>query len=469
LLPVLISLPLFGALFAWLFGNEKARVISYFFTLITFFVSLVIWFFFDPISAQTFQLVWGVFGIDAISLWMILLTTLLFPICILCSNANLCYLLLLLESILLASWCILDLLGFYVLYESILIPMFLLICLGGSRERKVRAADQLVFYTLIGSLIWLPCVLLMYSEAGTTNLELLYHHQWDFAAQCFLWWGFFLALAVKIPVVPIHLWLPEAHVEAPTAGSVLLAGVVLKLGSYGFLRFCLPLLPDACSYYGPLVITLGLVSLIYTSLTTLRQVDLKKVIAYSSIAHMNMANIAIFTLHDQSLVGCLFMMISHGVVSPALFLCVGIIYDRYHTKLFRYISGGCATTMPLFSIYFFLFSMANMALPLSPNFLSELAILCGIFSSHILVALLATVSMVLSAAYTLWAYARVVHGMPNPAYTVKMTDLNRREFWTLFPLLVCTVWLGIKPGSVLSSITNSVSHLHHLMMSKVQM
>jgi proton-translocating NADH-quinone oxidoreductase chain M len=273
---------------------------------------------------------------------------------------------------------------------------------------------------------------------------------------------FFLALAVKIPVVPIHLWLPEAHVEAPTAGSVLLAGVVLKLGTYGFLRFCLPLLPDACSYYSPLVLTLGLISLIYASLTTLRQVDLKKVIAYSSIAHMNMANMAIFTLHHQSMLASLFMMLSHGVVSPALFLCVSVVYDRFHSKLFRYLSGGAAITMPLFSIFFFIFSLANMALPLSPNFLSEFAILCGLFSSHVMATLLATFSMVLAAAYTLWAYARLVHGMPNSHYMINSTDLNRLEFWCLFPLLVCTLWLGLKPSLVLDSMTHSVLFLHEL-------
>jgi proton-translocating NADH-quinone oxidoreductase chain M len=468
LLLLLIGTPLLGAFVAWFLGEKNFLVsLPLWFTLFTFLISLVVWFNFEGSSPEMFQLVWGVYGIDGISLWMILLTTLLFPICILCSPASLATILLVLESMLLACWCVLDLLGFYVLFESTLIPMFLLICIGGSRDRKIRAAYQLVFYTLIGSFAWLPVVLLMYSETGTTNLELLYLHNWSFDAQRILWWGFFLALAVKIPVIPIHLWLPEAHVEAPTAGSVLLAGVVLKLGTYGFLRFCLPLLPDACSYYSPFVITIGLISLIYSSLTTLRQVDLKKVIAYSSIAHMNMASMAIFTLHDQSLLGSLFMMISHGVVSPALFLCVGVIYTRYHTKLFRYLSGGCATTMPLFSLFFFLFSMANMALPLSPNFVSELAILCGIFSTHTIAFLLATLSMVLSAAYTLWAYSRLVHGMPNSQSITHMTDLNRLEFWMLFPLLVCTLWLGFKPGLVLDSMANSVFHLHHLMTSKM--
>jgi NADH-quinone oxidoreductase subunit M len=458
------------------------------FSLATFIVSLVVWFFFDATSEHMFQLTWSpasnsgamegninsesvLLGIDAISLWMILLTAFLFPICILCSPASLCTVLAILESLLLACWCIMDLLYFYILFESTLIPMFLLICLGGSRERKVRAAYLLVFYTLIGSLVWLPCVLFIYSEAGTTSLELLYTHKFGFNTQCILWWGFFIALAVKIPVVPVHLWLPEAHVEAPTAGSVLLAGVVLKLGTYGFLRFCLPLLPEASLYYSPLVCTLSLIGLIYTSFSTLRQVDLKKVIAYSSIAHMNMANMALFTMHEQSYTGCIYMMISHGIVSPALFLLVGNAYKRYHTKSFRDLTGGFALTMPLWSAFFFVFSMANMALPLSPNFISECALFCGVFSTNTVLAICATFSMILSAAYTLWTYARIVHGMPNLSgadnrlVPHQMADSTRLEYWCLVPLAVCLLWLGLKPELLIENLSNSVFVLHYLINS----
>jgi NADH-quinone oxidoreductase subunit M len=508
----LILLPLIGAGVSWFIDSSSVsgekRLVPFFFSLATFILSLVIWFLFDNTSAQMFQMTWSpsaisghtnsesvLLGIDAISLWMILLTAFLFPICILCSPASLCAVLAILESLLLSCWCIMDLLGFYILFESTLIPMFLLICLGGSRERKVRAAYLLVFYTLIGSLVWLPCVLFIYSEVGTTSLELLYMHKWGFNTQCILWWGFFLALAVKIPVVPVHLWLPEAHVEAPTAGSVLLAGVVLKLGTYGFLRFCLPLLPDACLYYSPLVCTISLIGLIYTSFSTLRQVDLKKVIAYSSIAHMNMANMALFTMHEQSYTGCLFMMISHGIVSPALFLLVGNVYSRYHTKSFRDLTGGFALTMPMWSAFFFVFSMANMALPLSPNFISECALFCGVFSTNTVLAICATFSMILSAAYTLWTYARIVHGLPNLNGTnyasspgaqaglhlmgtqeaqsnihsgdlnkrnLNMTDSNRIEFWCLVPLAVCLLWLGLKPEMLIENISNSVFLLHYL-------
>ena len=283
------------------------------------------------------------FGLDGRSLWMVLLTTALFPICILCSwqlpaqsvgkhIRQVCTILLVLEGMLLAVWTILDLLAFYILYESVLIPMFLLIGLAGSRQRKIRAAYQLVLYTLFGSLLMLPCLLLMYAETGTTNLELIYAYDWTFERQRILWWGFFFAFAVKIPMVPLHLWLPEAHVEASTAGSVLLAGVLRKLGSYGFLRFLLPLFPDATVFYGPFVLTLSLIALIYASLTTRRQVDLKKIIAYSSVAHMNLVTLSLFSLNDLGTIAASFLMRSHGVVSPALFLCVGMLYGHCGMK-----------------------------------------------------------------------------------------------------------------------------------------
>jgi proton-translocating NADH-quinone oxidoreductase chain M len=476
-----ILLPAIGSLWVWLLPNvdfQKHRLHTLCITLITLLLSLVLWSSFDNSSAEMFSYVTKIekswrgsiwlslqLGIDAISLWMILLTTVLFPICVLCSwnsfKKELMIILLLLETMLLAVWSILDLLGFYILYESVLIPMFLLIGIGGSRDRKVRAAYQLVLYTLLGSLIMLPCLLLIYAETGTTNLELLYHHQWSLERQYLLWWGFFAAFAVKIPMVPLHLWLPEAHVEASTAGSVLLAGVLLKLGTYGFIRFLLPLLPEACDFYSPLMLTLSLIALIYSSLTTLRQVDLKKIIAYSSVAHMNMVNMAIFCSNDLSSAAAIFLMISHGIVSPALFLLVGVIYDRYHTKLLRYL-GGFANTMPLFSIFFFIFSLSNMALPLSPNFIAEFLTLCGVFSFHSWVALLSCSSMTLSGAYSLWAYARVVHGLPKTQYITHFADLCRREFYILLPLFLICIWLGLKPSLLLDSLSGSVFASHHL-------
>ena len=483
ILIVLILLPIFGSFFIFLQPKnpEINKISALIISLFTFCLSLWLWATFDCSSVEIFQQVSKIeqswkgtiwlsieLGIDGISLWMILLTTFLFPTCILCSwntmkkcmrEFMIC--LLLLEGMLLAVWCLLDLLCFYIIYESILIPMFVLIGLGGSRERKIKAAYQFVLYTLTGSLIMLPILLLIYTETGTTNLELLYHHKWSLDRQLLLWWGFFAAFAVKIPMVPLHLWLPEAHVEAPTAGSVLLAGVLLKLGAYGFIRFCLPLLPDACSFYSPFMTTLSLIAVIFTSLTTLRQIDLKKIIAYSSVAHMNMVNMAIFTLNDISIEAAVFMMLSHGVVSPALFVLVGILYDRHHTKLLRYL-GGCATNMPLFCISFFIFSLANMALPLSPNFIAEFITICGIFSYNSLVSLLTCTSMVLSAAYSLWAYTRIAHGLPKPQYINIMCDICRREFWILMPLLFITVWLGIKPTILLNSMASSIFYTHNI-------
>lgn len=478
LLLLTLITPLAGAF--WIFlsskkNNDFSRWWALIFSLLVLFFSLGLWTTFDGGSTEPFQkvialqgewkgLIWLSleFGIDGLSLWMILLTAVLFPICVLCSwqtqwrcSKEFMILLLVLEFMLLATWTVLDLLTFYVLYESTLIPMFLLIGLGGSRSRKINAAYRLVLYTLFGSLLMLPCLLFIYSETGTTNLELLYHYPWSFDKQIILWWGFFFAFAVKIPMVPIHLWLPEAHVEASTAGSVLLAGVLLKLGSYGFLRFAMPLFPEACSFYSPWVLTLSLIALIYASLTTLRQVDLKKIIAYSSIAHMNMIMLSLFSLNDLGTTAAMFMMLSHGIVSPALFLCVGALYDRYHTKLLKYL-GGTANTMPLFSIFFFIFSLGNMALPLFPNFIAEFLTLCGVFSFHTWAMLLACTSMVLSAAYSLWAYARVVHGLPKPQYTRYMCDLCRREFWTFIPLLLICLWWGFKPGILFDTMENSL-------------
>jgi proton-translocating NADH-quinone oxidoreductase chain M len=481
LMKVLI-LPLLGAFMLCILPNKSVsahRVVTLVITLVTFVYSLLLWANFMPNSPEPFQQVVGLsgswngtlwlrleFGLDGLSLWMVLLTTFLMPIAVLCSwwtqtNHSQAFmsLLLVLETCLLASFTCLDLLGFYVFYECSLLPMFLLIGLGGSRPRKVRAAYLLVIYTLVGSLAMLPCVLLMYSQAGSTSYLLLATEIWAPARQYVLWWGLFLAFAVKVPMVPLHLWLPEAHVEASTAGSVLLAGVLLKLGSYGLLRFSLPLLPEASAYYGPLVLCLSMIGLVYASLTTLRQVDLKKLVAYSSIAHMSMVIIALFTLNDLGAIGGSFLMLAHGVASPALFLLVGAMYDRAHTKALKYL-GGAATAMPIYSLMLFLFSLCNMALPLTPNFVGEFLCLCSVFSHHLGALVAALIAVVLSAAYTMWAYARVVHGMPKPQYFEALADLNRREVWTLIPLLALALWWGLKPGLVLDQLSSSLWFWH---------
>ena len=471
----ILILPLIGALVLPLFPASRpflGKVWALFITLLTLCLSLRLWAGFQPLAAEPFQAIVGLFvgwqgilsfhltfGVDGLSLWMVLLTAVLMPLAILCGwngvhtgGRPFLGLLLVLETALLSAFSCLDLLGFYVLYESALLPMFLLIGLGGQRVRKVRAAYLLVLYTLVGSLALLPAVLLALSGAGTTNLLALAYTGWAPARQLILWWGFFLAFAVKIPVIPLHLWLPEAHVEASTAGSVLLAGVLLKLGTYGLLRFCLPLWPVASAYYGPMALTIGLIGVVYASLTTLRQVDLKKIVAYSSIAHMNMGLLAILTLGDLGAIGSCFLMLAHGVASPALFLCVGSLYDRTHTKALKYL-GGAATAMPLFSLAFFIASLCNLALPLTPNFIAEFLCLCSLWAHNVGALAGALIGVVLSAAYTLWAYARVVHGMPKTTSFRAMADLNRRESWTLLPLALIAVWWGFKPGIVLNDLS----------------
>nr|AIK66593.1 NADH dehydrogenase subunit 4 [Rotundella rotunda] len=482
LLGTTLLLPLAGALLLWV-SSRKAykfhRLFALRISFLTLALSLRLWSSYEAWAAEPFKQVVGLaggwqglifirleFGLDGLSLWMLLLTAVLMPLTILCSwktrNAHsqaFFSLLLLLETGLFATFTCLDFLGFYVLYECSLLPMFLLIGLGGSRPRKVRAAYLLVLYTLIGSLAMLPCVLLMFSRRGSTSFELLCHEAWAPSRQLVLWWGLFAAFAVKVPLMPVHLWLPEAHVEASTAGSVLLAGVLLKLGTYGLLRFNLPLLPYASAYYGPLVLCISLVGLIYASLTTLRQVDLKKVVAYSSVAHMSMVVLALFTLSDLGAIGASFTMLAHGVVSPAMFLCVGFLYDRAHTKALKYL-GGAATAMPLFSLFFFIFSLSNMALPLTPNFVGEFLCLSGVFAHNGVALAGALVGVLLRAAYTLWAYARVVHGMPKIQAFEGMADLNRREFYTLLPLLRIAIWWGLKPSAVLDSLSSSLWFWH---------
>lgn len=473
-----IVLPVIGAsVLAFLPQSHPmlAKVWALFITLLTLTLSMRLWASFQPLASEPFQSIVGLeagwkgilsfhlaFGVDGLSLWMVLLTAALMPLAVLCgwngvqtgSRAFL-GLLLVLETALLSAFTCLDLLGFYILYECALLPMFLLIGLGGSRARKVRAAYLLVLYTLVGSLALLPAVLLALSGAGSTSLLALIHTGWAPARQLILWWGFFLAFAVKIPVIPLHLWLPEAHVEASTAGSVLLAGVLLKLGTYGLLRFCLPLWPDASAYYGPMALTIALIGVVYASFTTLRQVDLKKLVAYSSIAHMNMGLLAILTLGDLGAIGASFLMLAHGVASPALFLCVGALYDRAHTKALKYL-GGAATAMPLFSLALFIGSLCNLALPLTPNFVAEFLCLCSLWAHHVGVLVGALIGVILSAAYTLWAYARVVHGMPKSTFFKAMADLNRRESWTLLPLGVIAVWWGLKPGIVLNDLSGGL-------------
>ena len=375
------------------------------------------------------------FGIDGVALSLMLLTTVLFPICMMLLRTVAGYMtFILLEVLILAALCVLDLLGFYILFEASLILLFLLI--GRAPYGSLEAAYKIVLYTMAGSLVLLPTLFMIYSECGTTNVLYMTcasNHQ------TVLGWGLLAVLAVKIPLMPVHLWLPEAHVAAPTAGSVLLAGVLLKLGGIGFLRFMLPVVPEFCVSVFPLVSTLCLISFLFSTLSTLRQIDLKKIVAYSSIAHMSIVTLAIFSQSEFSAYSSSFMMIAHGLVSPALFLIVGILYDRAHTKYILYFSG-LGASMPIGSTLFFLFTLGNLSFPLFPNFIAEMLCLVSIFAVHELLAYVFCICQVLGAAYGFWAFNRVVHGMPRgPA------DVTRTEFHTVLPLLIGVVWLGIKP------------------------
>jgi len=474
----LLCLPVLGAILIALFPSSATRqmkVVALTVSLINFLFSLNLWIFFDN-STSKFQFVtqldWFEFlnmqwyiGIDGISLFFIILTTFLVPVCLLISWSSITHLVkeflvafLFLETFMIAVFCMLDLILFYVFFESVLIPMFLIIGVWGSRERKIRAAYQFFLYTLIGSLFMLLAILLIYFQVGTTDLQVLMTTEFSERRQFFLWLAFFLSFAVKVPMIPFHIWLPEAHVEAPTSGSVILAGILLKLGTYGFLRFSIPLFPEATVYFTPLIYTLSVLGIIYASFTTLRQIDLKKIIAYSSVAHMGFVTLGLFSLNTQGIEGAILLMLSHGFVASALFLCIGILYDRTHTRLIRYY-GGLVQTMPLFSFFFFVFTLGNLSLPGTSSFVGEFLILLGVFQTNTFIATLAATGMILGGAYSIWLYNRVVFGNLKPIYLNQFADLNRREFFILLPFVVCIFWMGVYPSIFLESFHLSVVNI----------
>jgi proton-translocating NADH-quinone oxidoreductase chain M len=474
----LLCLPVFGAILIALMPNNATRQMkgtALTVSLLNFLLSLNLWIFFDN-STSKFQFVtqfnWFEFlnmqwyiGIDGISLFFIILTTFLVPVCLLISWSSITHLVkeflvafLFLETFMIAVFCMLDLVLFYVFFESVLIPMFLIIGIWGSRERKIRAAYQFFLYTLIGSLFMLLAILLIYFQVGTTDLQVLMTTEFSERRQFFLWLAFFFSFAVKVPMIPFHIWLPEAHVEAPTSGSVILAGILLKLGTYGFLRFSIPLFPEATVYFTPLIYTLSVLGIIYASFTTLRQIDLKKIIAYSSVAHMGFVTLGLFSLNAQGIEGAILLMLSHGFVASALFLCIGILYDRTHTRLIRYY-GGLVQTMPLFSFFFFVFTLGNLSLPGTSSFVGEFLILLGVFQTNTFIATLAATGMILGGAYSIWLYNRVVFGNLKPIYLNQFADLNRREFFILLPFVVCIFWMGIYPSIFLESFHLSVANI----------
>ena len=474
LLSNLILIPLIGSFLVLFIPSqykETIKVIVLSFSLAEFLLSLMMWMSFDN-SSSRFQFVevynWiessniiFYLGVDGISLFFILLTTLLIPICLLASwdaikfNEKEYFIAFLaMEALVIAVFCVLDIILFYVFFESVLIPMFIIIGVWGSRERRIRAAYMFFLYTLLGSVLMLLAILYIYYQAGTTDYQILLTTTFDPEVQKLLWLAFFASFAVKVPMLPVHIWLPEAHVEAPTAGSVILAGILLKLGSYGFLRFSLPLFPYASVYFTPFIYSFACIAVIYTSLTAIRQTDLKRIIAYASVAHMNLVLIGMFVYNLQGLEGSILQQLSHGLVSGALFLCVGVIYDRHHTRLVKYYSG-LAHTMPIYIAIFMFFSMANIALPGTSSFVGEFLILAGAFQTNTTVCVLSATGMILGGGYSLWLFNRVAFGNIKVQYMKAFSDVDKREFATLLPLIVLTLVMGIYPEIFLDPMHSS--------------
>jgi NADH-quinone oxidoreductase subunit M len=477
ILSVVTFLPLLGALFICLVrGNDglakgTARWVALWTTIVTFAISLVMVARFDPASAD-FQFVekqaWlGVaayhMGVDGISLPFVILTTALMPICILASWTSVQkrvkeYMIafLVLETLMVGTFSALDLVLFYLFFEGGLIPMFLIIGIWGG-QRRVYASFKFFLYTLAGSVLMLLAIMAMYWQAGTTDIAVLLKHGFPVGMQKWAWFAFFASFAVKMPMWPVHTWLPDAHVEAPTAGSVILAAILLKMGGYGFLRFSIPMFPVASHDFAPLIFAMSAIAIIYTSLVALMQEDVKKLIAYSSVAHMGFVTMGIFAGTTQGIAGGVFQMISHGIVSGALFLCVGVVYDRMHTREIAFY-GGLVNRMPVYAAIFMVFTMANVGLPGTSGFVGEFLALIGTFKSNIAVAFFATFGVILSAGYALWLYRKMVFGPLKPA-VAHINDIGWREGVIFAPLVVLTILFGVAPKPVLDMSAASITNL----------
>ena len=473
-------LPLFGALFILFVRGEPAVVArnarwgALWTSLITFVASLFLWFDFDASSAEfqfvdeaawipAFNMTYRV-GVDGISLFFVLLTTLLTPICVLASWDAIVdrvkeYIIafLVMETMMVGMFCALDLVVFYIFFEGVLFPMFLVIGVWGG-PRRVYASFKFFLFTLAGSVLMLLAILAMYLESGVTSIPALMDHDFPVSMQIWLWLAFFASFAVKIPMWPVHTWLPDAHVEAPTAGSVILAGVLLKFGGYGFLRFALPMFPDASIQFAPLIFALSIVAIVYTSLVALAQIDMKKLIAYSSVAHMGFVTVGTYTFTLQGIEGAIFQMLSHGVVTAALFLIVGVIYDRTHSRDIE-TYGGLVHRMPAYALVFMVFMLASVGLPGTGGFVGELLVLVGAFQVSSWVAALTATGVVLGAAYMLYLYRRVIYGKLSKDHLRAILDLSPREIAVFAPLVVAVVWMGIYPVPFLDVMHASVENL----------
>jgi NADH-quinone oxidoreductase subunit M len=472
ILSVMLAAPFFAAIVCLFLSANGARWTALGATLVTFALGIFLWVNYEVGGAQwqftEYAPIFGRFawalGIDGISLMLIMLSVFLMPICIGASwiaiNRRVPEYMaafLLMETLMIGVFMAQDIFLFYIFFEAGLIPMFLIIGIWGGAER-IYASYKFFLYTLIGSLLMLIAMLWMVNEAGTTSIPALLNHDFPAQAQTWLWLAFFASFAVKMPMWPVHTWLPDAHVQAPTAGSVILAGVLLKMGGYGFIRFSLPMFPEASAQLFWLVMGLSMVAVVYTSLVALVQRDMKKLIAYSSVAHMAFVTIGLFAFNRQGLEGALVVMLSHGLVSGALFLCVGVIYDRLHTReIERY--GGLSNNMPGYAVLLLLFTMAAVGLPGTSGFVGEFLSLVGAYEANSVVAAVATTGIILGAAYMLWLYWRVAYGTNRNADTAAMPDLTRREWALLAPIAAVVLWMGVYPESFLAPMRQDVGTL----------
>jgi len=480
ILSVTTFLPLAGALFILLVqGDEEtvarnSRWVALWTSLITFLLSLLLWINFDPDTASfqfeeraawlpDFDISYHM-GIDGISMFFVLLSTFLTPLCILSAWECITFRVreymvafLVLETLMVGMFCALDLVTFYMFFEGVLIPMFLIIGVWGG-ENRIYSAFKFFLYTLAGSVLMLLAMLAIYYEVGTTDIPAIMDHRFAADMQMWLWLAFFASFAVKVPMWPVHTWLPDAHVQAPTAGSVILAGVLLKMGGYGFLRFSVPMFPDATAYFAPFVFTLSVVAIVYTSLVALVQEDMKKLIAYSSVAHMGIVTIGIFILNQPAVEGAIIQMLSHGVVSAALFLVVGVVYDRLHSHVIDRFDG-LVHRMPVYAFVFMVFMLASVGLPGTSGFVGEFLVIVGAFQANTWVALLAGTGIILGAAYMLYLYRRVIFGVMTKDDIKDFMDLTPREIAVFAPLILVMLWMGIYPSSFLDMMHVSVDNL----------